>query len=195
MAFCVMVGLQWSLKSKGMIGSVVGAAGVIVAVAGTVGLCGWNAGPQVDVLGPVLSGLSPASLVLAVVQPVDGLDVGLGYTYLDADDPDGSIEVRRPRHEGGLTVAYTFLGGDATVSADARLVIGNFDTDFTAASFGNARVRLDDYVLVDVAGSYKVHEMVDLTLRVENLTDAEYQEQDGFAAQGIAGFGGVRLTF
>jgi len=128
-------------------------------------------------------------------QPVDGLDVGLGYTYLDADDPDGSIEVRRPRHEGGLTVAYTFLGGDATVSADARLVIGNFDTDFTAASFGNARVRLDDYVLVDVAGSYKVHEMVDLTLRVENLTDAEYQEQDGFAAQGIAGFGGVRLTF
>ncbi|MEL7474294.1 MAG: ABC transporter permease subunit, partial [Planctomycetota bacterium] len=72
-AFCVMVGLQWSLKSKGMIGSIVGAGGVIAAVAGTVGLCGWHAGPEIQLLGPILSGLGPASLIYSTVEPVDGM--------------------------------------------------------------------------------------------------------------------------
>ena len=42
-AFCVMVGLNWSLKSKGTIGSVVATVGIVGVVGGIVGLCGWRA--------------------------------------------------------------------------------------------------------------------------------------------------------
>lgn len=68
-AFCVMIGLQWSLKSKGTIGSVVATVGVAGAISGVVGLCAWQAAPAINVVGPVLAALSPASLVHAITYP------------------------------------------------------------------------------------------------------------------------------
>jgi vacuolar-type H+-ATPase subunit I/STV1 len=68
-AFCVMVGLQWSIKSKGTIGSVIAAFGVVVVIAGILGLCGVAAGRNVPYVGPVLNALSPVNLVLAVTKP------------------------------------------------------------------------------------------------------------------------------
>lgn len=68
-AFCVMVGLHWSLRSKGTLASVIGTVGVVGAVSAVVGLCGWNAGPGVPVLGPVLAALSPASMVYSLIEP------------------------------------------------------------------------------------------------------------------------------
>ncbi len=72
-AFCVMVGLHWSLRSKGTLASVVGTVGVVGAVSGVVGLCGWNAGPGVPVLGPVLSAMSPASMVYTLIEPATAM--------------------------------------------------------------------------------------------------------------------------
>lgn len=69
MAFCVMVGLQWSLKSKGTLSSVVWTVGIVGAISTVIGLCGWNASDGVSVLGPILGALSPASYVQAVVAP------------------------------------------------------------------------------------------------------------------------------
>lgn len=68
-AFCVMVGLQWSLRSKGTISSVVATVGIVGAVAGMVGLCGWQAALSVSWIGPALGALSPAPLVYALVSP------------------------------------------------------------------------------------------------------------------------------
>lgn len=133
--------------------------------------------------------------VSANMEPVDGLTVRASYTWLNASDPNGQVEIRRPRHEAGVNIAYAFLNGAAVVSADGRFVAGNFDSDFTAASFGAARTRLQDYFLLDVAGSYQMNETVQINLRVENVTDADYEELDGFGTRGITGFGGVRLTF
>lgn len=72
-AFAVVVGLQWSLKSKGTIGSVVATVGVVGAVAGVIGLCGWRGGQDVAVVGPVLTALSPATLLRALIDPRDAL--------------------------------------------------------------------------------------------------------------------------
>lgn len=82
-AFCVMVGLQWSLKSKGTLGSVVGTVGVVGVISGIVGLCGWAAGADLPVVGPAVAAVSPASLLDALVAPVDRMnqtvtDSGLG---------------------------------------------------------------------------------------------------------------------
>jgi ABC-type transport system involved in multi-copper enzyme maturation permease subunit len=72
-AFCAIIGLQWSLKSKGTLGSVVGTVGVAGAISGVIGLCGWNAGSNVPIVGPVLAALSPASMAYALIHPIDAM--------------------------------------------------------------------------------------------------------------------------
>ncbi|MCB1280622.1 MAG: ABC transporter permease subunit, partial [Salinibacterium sp.] len=67
-AFCVMIGLHWSLKSKGTIGSVVGTVGVVGVIAGIVGLCGWKSA-DIQGIGPMLAALNPASFFFASIFP------------------------------------------------------------------------------------------------------------------------------
>jgi hypothetical protein len=62
MAFCVMVGLYWSLGSKGVLGSVVGTVAVVGIVTGVIGLCAWNVSGSTGV-GAVFAGLSPAGFL------------------------------------------------------------------------------------------------------------------------------------
>ena len=73
MALCVMIGLHWSLKSKGAIASVVGAVIVAGLVTAVVGGCGFNAGRSIPAVGPALLGLSPFASGLALVEPVDAM--------------------------------------------------------------------------------------------------------------------------
>jgi ABC-type transport system involved in multi-copper enzyme maturation permease subunit len=68
MAFCVMVGLQWSLKSRGTLSSVVWTVGIVGVVAGIMGVCGWNASSGLENLGVFLGALSPASLIYTLVD-------------------------------------------------------------------------------------------------------------------------------
>lgn len=69
-AFCVMVGLQWSIKTRGTIGSVIAAVGVVIVVAGVVGLCGMSTGGMTfGQFGAVANALGPVNLVLALVNP------------------------------------------------------------------------------------------------------------------------------
>jgi ABC-type transport system involved in multi-copper enzyme maturation permease subunit len=68
-AFCVMVGLQWSVQSKGTIGSVFAATGVAAAVAIVTGLCGLGLGREVSIVGPFLAGFNPLALLQMGLQP------------------------------------------------------------------------------------------------------------------------------
>ena len=80
-AFCVMVGLHWSLKSKGTVGSVVAAVGVVGVVIGVLSLCGIPAGSGLSLPGAVIVATSPIDIVFAVVSPgemiSDALDDGV----------------------------------------------------------------------------------------------------------------------
>ncbi len=67
--FCVMVGLHWSIKSKGTIGSVIAATGIILAVVGGASLCGMPAGKGVGYLGAAMNTISPINLLFATVRP------------------------------------------------------------------------------------------------------------------------------
>lgn len=101
LAFCVMVGLQWSLKSKGTLGSVVGTVAVVGVISGIVGLCGWAAGSDLPVVGPAIAAVSPASLLDGLVAPVNRLN----QTVSDS----------------GLRTARVSLAAGAVVSAAAYL--------------------------------------------------------------------------
>lgn len=70
-AFCVMVGLHWSIRSKGTIGAVVSAVFVVLVVVGILSLCGLTIGGAIDVLGGVTATFSPISLLFAIVYPAD----------------------------------------------------------------------------------------------------------------------------
>ena len=72
-AFCVMVGLQFSLKSKGTLSSVVATVGVVGIAAAILGFCGWQVGADISVVGPALSGLTPASFLFAAIHPEEGM--------------------------------------------------------------------------------------------------------------------------
>lgn len=76
-AACVMIGLQWSIKSKGTIGSVIGAVGVVVVMSGLLGLCATVAGSGFPVIGAVITGISPVNLIYALIYPADAISDSL----------------------------------------------------------------------------------------------------------------------
>ncbi|MGR3569037.1 MAG: TonB-dependent receptor plug domain-containing protein [Pseudooceanicola nanhaiensis] len=118
----------------------------------------------------------------------DALSFRLSYTYLDAENPDGSVEPNRPMHELGLGTTWRSADGRGTISADARYVAGNYDPQF----FGSyATAELPDYWKVDVAATYAVTDALMLNARVENLFDEEYSESWGYATRGRTAYIGV----
>ncbi|MBT8485948.1 MAG: ABC transporter permease subunit [Phycisphaerales bacterium] len=72
-AFCVMVGLQWSIRSKGTISSVIAAVGIVLAVVGVLSLCGMPAGRNLSHLGAVMSTFSPVVSVFSIVYPENAI--------------------------------------------------------------------------------------------------------------------------
>lgn len=117
--------------------------------------------------------------------------VGASYTYLDATEPDGGREVRRPRHAGKLTSTMKFADGRGTFNLSV-IYNGNMK-DRNFGTWPATVVTLDEYVLVNAALSYKVRENVELFGRVENLLNQDYQEVSGYETPNIAAYAGVRI--
>jgi hypothetical protein len=67
-SLCVMIGLDWSVRSKGTIGSVVSATAVVLVLALPLGLCGV-ASSGVPHVGAVVSAAIPLNLALLAVEP------------------------------------------------------------------------------------------------------------------------------
>lgn len=72
-ALCCMVGLKWSIQSKGSIGSVVSTVLVVGTIAGVIGFCGFTAASSLEMIGPVLASFSPGSQVYAAIMPETGM--------------------------------------------------------------------------------------------------------------------------
>lgn len=120
-----------------------------------------------------------------------GLTVGASYTYLDAQDPTGLEEVRRPPHTGRFDVNYAFDNGRGNVNLAAIYNGDQIDNDFSF--FPSVRQKLDAYWLVNAAASYEVQPGLELYGRVENLLDEDYEEILGYNTLGAAVYGGVRI--
>lgn len=126
-------------------------------------------------------------------QLATGLTVGLAYTYLNAEESDGTQEIRRPPHSGRMDVNYTFDNERANINL---ATIYNGDMDDLAFSFTDTVVTtLDDFWLVNAAASYKLSPGVELYGRVENALNENYQEVFGFETAGVAAYAGLRFTY
>lgn len=100
-AFCVMVGMHWSLKSKGAIGSVIATVGVLMVVVGVVGACAYKAASDLPLVGPSLAPATPATAVYSVVQPE--------YAMLKTYNASGLSSARVGLLIGSLIVAGIWI--------------------------------------------------------------------------------------
>lgn len=134
--------------------------------------------------------------VFGQVQPIEGLTVRASYTYTDSEAQqivafsslalsEGGRLLRRPLHKVGLDVVYLFWEERASVAATLLHVSERDDVGGKA----------DAYTTVNLAGSVKVHEHVELTGRIVNLFNEDYQDIFGFNAPGISAYGGVTISF
>ena len=69
LALSVMVGMSWSLKSKGVLGAVVPAVGIIGCLVMVTGFCGLNAVESLPWVGPILNGFSPVTNLIILIDP------------------------------------------------------------------------------------------------------------------------------
>ena len=129
----------------------------------------------------------------AFLTPLDSLDVSLSYTYIDATNPAGEIETRRPRNEVGLNATWRLPDGATTLSGDLRYVRGLFDQQ--RWEDGNPIEQLPNFTVVNLAASHALTDNVDLTTRVTNVFDEDYQEVWGYATRGRAVFAGLRASW
>lgn len=128
----------------------------------------------------------------ARIKASENLGLALSYTYIDAKNPDGSIEVRRPRNEFGLSATLAFMEGRGQVTADLRHVSGNYDSQF----FGDyATAELPAYNVVNMSAGFDLTDEVRLTGRVVNLFDTEYSDVWGFASQGRTFYAGLQAQW
>lgn len=113
------------------------------------------------------------------------------YTWLDATEPDGRREVRRPQHSGSLDLDYTFLGGRGNLNLGALFNGSRQDAEFIPATPAT-RVTLDGYTVVNAAIGYQVTPRLELFARGENLLDEDYTEVFGYRSPGSAVYLGMR---
>jgi vitamin B12 transporter len=109
-------------------------------------------------------------------------EVRLGGSYLDAEEPDGQREVRRPQWQGFVRVNHAL--GWADVGLDVFHVAEQVDLDF--ATWPATRVDLDAYTLANAQIRVPLAEGVQMRLRASNLLDERYEDLLGYRAPGRA---------
>lgn len=126
------------------------------------------------------------------------ISFGGSYTYLDATDPDGSKEVRRPKNQASFDVTGRF-GPEDRASFSAGLIYNGemLDNDYRnyfTNGFVAEKSPLDAYTVVRLAGSYKLNDSVEFFARLENALDADYEEVLSYGTPGRAVYGGLRFV-
>lgn len=121
--------------------------------------------------------------------PTDWLQVSQSFTYIDHEQDnnlDGVfVDSGRAKYVATSSATITPLeGAELTVRARYR--------DGDSSGFGGAT---DDFVVVDLLGSYRLSEQVELFARVVNLFDETYQVTYGSNTLGTSAYAGVRLSF
>jgi vitamin B12 transporter len=123
----------------------------------------------------------------------------LSYTYTDAkeDDPSGNKirELRRPRHTGSASFAFTSGNERFTAALSADYGGTREDIFFPPWPDPSETVTLSDYWLVDLTANLRLTENVTLFVRGTNLLDEDYEQVYGFRTPGRAGYVGVRAGF
>ena len=129
----------------------------------------------------------------------ESLTIAASYTYTDAteENADGQSvqEVRRPKHIASVSANYYFAESKGNLNLGLRYTGSQQDVYFSPVTYTSDRVDIDAYTVVDLAASWRLTQSLELTGRVTNLLDEEYEEVLGFVRPERAVYAGIRGRF
>ena len=124
----------------------------------------------------------------AEAELTEALGVRVAYAYTDAIDALTGLELyRAPEHAGSVSLSWEAgpAKGALTVRAESD------QADIDPATF--SRTVREGFVVADVANAWTLREGIEITARIENLTDEDFQEVYGYGEYGRSAFVGIRL--
>src|SRR5471032_1015819 len=124
-------------------------------------------------------------------KAMDRLTLRADYTYTDALDAATRLALlRRPRHKASLNADWQ-AADDLTLDATLLYVVPQIDGN---RDFSIPRLKMPDYVTLDLAASYRLTDKWSLFGRIENASDTNYQSPDGFLRPRIGAYGGIKVN-
>lgn len=142
--------------------------------------------PVSFVLFNVDEALATGIEVSGAAQVDEDTTVGVFYTHTDTrDEATGLPLLRRARDRVAVNINRQLLDGRASVNCFVLFVGNRIDV-------GN--VPLDPYTTVNINGSYRLTDQVELFARIDNLFNEKYEEVSGFNVAPASFYGGVSLS-
>jgi len=124
-------------------------------------------------------------------SPVEGVTLKGFYAFTRTEDrATGKQLLRRPRHSGGGSVSYRRDSFDVLLSASR--IGARLDNDFGGP---NGEYFNPAYTRLDMAVTYRAREGTELFCRVDNVTDARYDEVAGYPAPRAHFMIGTKVDF
>ncbi len=121
------------------------------------------------------------------------IDLFSSITYMKAKNEDTGEEFldRRPEFLGSVILTYTDESFSFGTELNAKF--NTKEKDFT--SFPSPFVEADDFITFGLFSSYKFTEGLQVSSRIDNVFDKEYEEVDGYPALGMNANASIRYTF
>jgi vitamin B12 transporter len=122
----------------------------------------------------------------------DRVEAGLSFTVTDAIDRESDQPLlRRPQTQATLNASYhiatpLWMGLDVIYTGERE------DMDYDA--WPARRVLLADFAVVNLSGSYRVNRLLNLSVRINNLFDAAYEQVYRFNRVPRSAMFGLTLT-
>jgi vitamin B12 transporter len=124
-------------------------------------------------------------------RPTARWHVQAAYTLLDAQDRTAKRALaRRPHHTLTLSSDWTTPLAGLEIGADLRMASDSVEYPFAGAKF-----LLDGYAAVTLRARLPLSERIEITARVENLTDTAYETAANFGTAGRSAYIGARARF
>lgn len=121
------------------------------------------------------------------------------YTYTDATEKNAlrqSVrELRRPENMASIAANYRFASGRGNLNLNLNYNGSQQDIFFSPETYTSDRVDIDAYTVLDLAASWKLTPSLELTGRIDNLSDENYEEILGFVRPGRSVYAGLRGRF
>ena len=135
--------------------------------------------------------------ITASVIDLNNFSANANYTFTKAKDEYELSEdyekslLRRPKHQASFNINYR-LNADMNWNIRFLYVGEREDKDFSA--FPAARVVLPDYTLINLSALYKLLSWLELTGKIENLFDKQYEEVLNYGTLGRSFYLGMNLN-
>jgi vitamin B12 transporter len=122
----------------------------------------------------------------ADINPWPTVEVRGVYTYdLTEDLATGAQALRRPRHSGSLIAAW-----QATDALDLTLKL-----HIVGPRIDYGGVNLPGYATADLGAEYKITPHITVEGRIQNISDARYEEIYGYGTAGRSVYGGFAVKY